>query len=107
MEAMTNDDHAMLVLLLVDSLLWPGDVSDAYPPAVAWDDCWLRADMMAMMFFFWLLVIIGFIIGLRWLLGRGRGEKDDTALKILRERYARGDITKEEFEAKKKDLGPS
>jgi len=60
--------------------------------------------MMAMMFLFWFLVIAGFILGLRWLLGRGRGEKDDTALKILRERYARGEINKEEFEAKKKDL---
>ena len=60
--------------------------------------------MMAMMFFFWLLVIAGFIIGLRWLLGRGRGERDDTALKILRERYARGEINKEEFETKRKDL---
>jgi uncharacterized membrane protein len=28
----------------------------------------------------------------------------DSALDILRQRYARGDISKEEFEAKKKDL---
>ena len=60
--------------------------------------------IMAMMFLFWLLVITGFIIGLRWLLGKGKQEKDDAALKILRERYARGEITKEEFEEKKKDL---
>src|SRR5215472_5116509 len=55
--------------------------------------------MMAMMFLFWLLVIAGFIIGLRWLLGKGRGEKDDAALKILRERYARGEINKAELKA--------
>jgi len=60
--------------------------------------------MMAMMFLFWLLGIAGFIIDLRWLLGRSRGEKDDAALKIVRERYARGEINKEEFETKKKDL---
>src|SRR5215467_8765968 len=60
--------------------------------------------MMAMMFLFWLLGIAGFIIDLRWLLGRSRGEKDDAALKIVRERYACGEINKEEFETKKKDL---
>ena len=60
--------------------------------------------MMAMMFLFWALVIIGLIVGIRWLLGRGRDERPDTALEILRQRYARGEINKEEFEAKKKDL---
>jgi len=60
--------------------------------------------MMAMMFLFWALVIIGLIVGIRWLVGRGRGERPNTALEILRQRYARGEINKEEFEAKKKDL---
>ena len=31
--------------------------------------------MMAMMFLFWALVIIGLIVGIRWLLGRGEGRK--------------------------------
>jgi putative membrane protein len=35
----------------------------------------------------------------------GLGSKGpNTALEILRQRYARGEINKEEFEAKKKDL---
>ena len=61
--------------------------------------------MMATMFLFWALVIIGLVVGIRWLLGRGRrDERPNTALEILRQRYARGEINKEEFEAKKKDL---
>jgi putative membrane protein len=60
--------------------------------------------MMATMFLFWTLVIIGLIIGIRWLLGKGREKRSDSALQILRERYARGEINKEEFEARKKDL---
>ena len=34
-----------------------------------------------------------------------QGAKQDSALEILRQRYARGEINKDEFEVKKKDLG--
>jgi putative membrane protein len=57
-----------------------------------------------MMFLFWALVIVGLIVGIRWLVGQGKEEKSDSAIEILRQRYARGEINKEEFEAKKKDL---
>src|SRR6266498_1968615 len=61
--------------------------------------------MMAMMLLFWALVIIGLIVGIRWLAGQGKVSRSDSALEILRQRYARGEINKNEFEAKKKDLG--
>ena len=61
--------------------------------------------MMTMIFLFWVLVIFCLIVAIRWLLGKGRVERSDTALQILRERYARGEINKEEFETRKKDLG--
>jgi putative membrane protein len=60
--------------------------------------------MMAMMFLFWALVIVGLIVGIRWLLGQGKATRSDSALETLRQRYARGEINKEEFESKKKDL---
>jgi putative membrane protein len=60
--------------------------------------------MMLMMFLFWLLVIVALIIGIRWLVGKGKSQRSDRALEILRERYARGEINKDEFEAKQKDL---
>jgi putative membrane protein len=61
--------------------------------------------LMAMMLLFWALVIVGLIVGIRWLLDRGKERKSDPAIEILRQRYARGEINKDEFEAKKKDLG--
>jgi putative membrane protein len=60
--------------------------------------------MMAMMFLFWAVVIVGLIVGIRWLAGQGKVSRSDSALEILRQRYARGEINKDEFEAKKKDL---
>jgi putative membrane protein len=61
--------------------------------------------MMLMMLLFWLLVIAAIVLGIRWLLSQSRGPRSDSALEILRERYARGEINKEEFEARKRDLG--
>jgi len=61
--------------------------------------------MMLMMLVFWGVVIVGIVLGFRWLVSQGREPRPpDAALDILRQRYARGDISKEEFEAKKKDL---
>lgn len=60
--------------------------------------------MMLMMLLFWGLVIVGVVIIFRWVLSQGKETRSDSALEILRQRYARGEINKEEFEAKKKDL---
>lgn len=61
--------------------------------------------MALFMFLFWALVIVGIVLGIRWLVREGRpGGGGDSALEILRERYARGDISREEFDAKRKDL---
>ena len=54
---------------------------------------------------FWILVIIGLALLIKYLLeasGAKRGE--ESALEILKKKYARGEISKEEFEDKKKDL---
>lgn len=60
--------------------------------------------MMVLMLLFWVLVIVGLVVGIRWLLGQGRESRSDSALEILRQRYARGEINKEEFEARRRDL---
>jgi putative membrane protein len=61
--------------------------------------------MMFVMLVFWGVIIVGIVLGIRWMVTQGRESRPpDPALDILRQRYARGDISKEEFEAKKKDL---
>jgi len=70
------------------------------------------------MMLFWILIVFGFIYFFIWL-ARGNGEmgccgghghehKDEigknSALAILKERYAKGEIDKKEFDEKKKDL---
>ncbi len=59
--------------------------------------------MMLMMLIFWALVIALLVYGIRWLAGTHR-PRTDPALDILRQRYARGEISKEEFEEKKRAL---
>ncbi|MFP4679999.1 MAG: SHOCT domain-containing protein [Chitinispirillaceae bacterium] len=52
------------------------------------------------------IVIIALVIFLlvRYLRGYAPGGGQESALDVLRKRYARGEISKEEFEEKKKDL---
>ena len=61
--------------------------------------------ILLMILAFWGLVIAGLVIGLRWLLGQGRPAPHDEALQILRQRYARGEIDKQEFDTRRRDLG--
>jgi len=60
--------------------------------------------MMLMMLVFGGLVIVALVLGIRWLITEGKEPRSDSALDILRQRYARGEISKEEFETLKRDL---
>jgi len=58
---------------------------------------------------FWLLLIVGAVVLLRWLAGgaerRAGPPANQGALDILAQRYARGEIDRAEFEQKRRDLG--
>ncbi|MFZ1910646.1 MAG: SHOCT domain-containing protein [Burkholderiales bacterium] len=60
------------------------------------------------MVLWWILIVLGIVLLARWLLSGSprRGEQGSTgrALDILKERYARGEIDKQEYEEKKRDL---
>ncbi|MBA5867545.1 MAG: hypothetical protein GDA67_12715 [Nitrospira sp. CR1.3] len=60
------------------------------------------------MIVFWTLLIVALVLWIKSLLrqerrGSASGEPE-SALEILRKRYARGEISKEEFEEKRKHL---
>lgn len=55
---------------------------------------------------FWVLIIVVAVAAVRWLSGSATRDtrSSQNALDILRERYARGEIDREEFQQRKRDL---
>jgi putative membrane protein len=54
----------------------------------------------------WIVVIVGIVFLIRWLVQstRGGAGSAESAMEVLKRRYAAGEINKKEFEQKKKDL---
>jgi len=61
------------------------------------------------MMIFWVLVLVGLVLLIKWLIqttNRVKSEAGNSnrALEILKERYARGEIDRAEYEDKRRDL---
>ena len=84
---------------------------DMYP--VWWPVGVVATALLLLVLFGWVLlhllplalVVVASVLGIRWLTGATGARRSDSAVAILRERYARGEISKEEFEAKMRDRG--
>ena len=87
---------------------WRGNDWGMGPGMMGWGygTSWLGHIIMLA---FWIAVVVGIVFLIRWLIVSGRSgiqgpQLGDSALDILRKRYARGEINKQEFEEKKRDL---
>lgn len=83
--------------------MWGGHMGD-------WEGGWgMGWGLFGMvhMILWWVLLVLAIALLAKWLFGGSRRPPppEDRALAILRERYARGEIGKEEYEARRRDLG--
>ncbi len=94
---------------------WGGSGSSYWPSTTNWrggeDMMWglyggtgWSLIGMILMIAFWVLVIAAIVIFIKWLIDQSRGGRGKSALDIIKERYARGEISKKQFEEMKKDL---
>ena len=61
------------------------------------------------MMLFWVLIVLGVVVLAKWLFSAGgsggrSGGSGKSALDILKERYARGEINREQYEQMRRDL---
>lgn len=66
-------------------------------------ETWLVFKMVVS---FLLILAVVFVVawGSQWAVKGGLGRAEESAIEILKKRYARGQISKEEFEEKKRDM---
>jgi len=93
---------AVTILFLQPSLL----MANSAQMMGNWDDHsmgWFGGMGWISMLFFWGLVILLIIALIKWIM-TPKTSSALSALEILKARYAKGEIDKQEFENKKKDL---
>lgn len=71
-----------------------------------WGIGWVISWIIGLIFFAAIIAAVVWLIGYVFRSGTGPSTRqEETPLDILKKRYARGEINKQEFEEKKKDLG--
>lgn len=107
--------RALMLLFLSCSLAFPLPAGADYPPHYGWGPGMMGWGSMGWlgplgMILFWILIalLIVWLIKSLWPSSeRGKGAEkpmEESALEILKKRYARGEIQKEEYLEKKRDL---
>jgi putative membrane protein len=104
---------SLLTLWFLDTspaLAQPGRYSDWHMGRWMMGDWGMGWFGMIFMIIFWGLIIVGLVLLIRWLIQNtsSRASSDvstgSKAMDILKERYAKGEINRDEFESMKKDL---
>ena len=68
---------------------------------------WMIGGMWPLSVLFWILIIVGVVLIIRWLTardGQGKASPAESPLHILKTRYAKGEIDKATFETMKRDI---
>ncbi len=101
---------AVVLVLLLLSLLGGGMMMGGGmmgPGMMGWGGFGYNPLWGILMLLFWVLIIGGVALLAIWLLRQGQplmGAPSTQALNILNERYARGEITREQYEQMRRDI---
>ncbi len=101
---------ALLSMLGLSSAAWAQQQGDPYYGPQMWDGGGWMFFGPLMMIVFVAAIVIFVVLMVRWLGGTGHGAAPypppgRTPLDILKERFAQGEIDKEEFEERRRALG--
>ena len=100
----------LLAALSLAAPAWAQQAGPPYGPGMMWPGEWYGMMFLGplMMILFIAAIVVLVVLAVRWLGGTGgaapRGSQS-RALEILKERFARGEIDKEEFEERRRALG--
>ncbi|MFQ5684809.1 MAG: SHOCT domain-containing protein [Candidatus Binatia bacterium] len=100
----------MQMIWLVSEILLQGQAAGPSQGPWAWHygmmgGGWGIFFMVLFMALFWGLIIAGIVFLVRFISPSSDGQSSPKALETLKNRYAKGEITKEQFESMKRDIG--
>jgi len=74
-----------------------------YYPMMGWDGGGVFGGVF--MLFWWVLIVVGIVALVKWVMNQSSERREGKSpLEILKERYAKGEIDKKDFEERKKEL---
>jgi putative membrane protein len=104
----------LIVIGLLSCLIWNISYAESWERSYQWSGGPLQfcggtclLIPLVLMIAFVSAVIIGIVYFVKWIVSAGRKHEiqtEETALDILKKRYARGEISKEDFERMKQDI---